>query len=114
MNLVAIMRMALLGFSSTFFMFALAGVLRGIVVGIFIPIFIEIICEITPKAVVGSAISIYSAISSGIANFVFTLLGGLIADYFGYNMLYFGFGVLMFLPLILVIKLGKINLKERL
>ena len=51
MNLVAIMRMALLGFSSTFFMFALAGVLRGIVVGIFIPIFIEIICEITPKAV---------------------------------------------------------------
>lgn len=113
MNVVAILRMTLLGFSSTFFMFALAGILRGVVVGIFIPIFIEIICEITPKAVVGSAISINSAISSGIANFVFTLLGGMIADYFGYHILFFGFGVLMLLPLLLAIKFSKINLKER-
>lgn len=110
MNLVAILRMILLGLSSTFFMFAVAAVLRGIVVGIFIPVFIEIICDITPKAVVTSAVSIYSAISSGIANFVFTLIGGLVADYLGYNMLYFGFGLLMVIPLMLAIRFNKMAL----
>lgn len=114
MNSVAILRMVLLGFSSAFYMFAIAGILRGIVVGIFIPIFIELICDITPKAVVGSAISIHSAISSGIANFVFTFLGGMIADLFGYQALYFGFGLLMLFPLMLALRFNRLNLKTHL
>lgn len=107
MNITAVVRMAILSVSSTFLMFAVAGVLRGMIVGIFVPIFIEIICEITPKAVVTSAVAIYSAVSSGIANFVFTLAGGYIADRFGYEALFLGYGILMLLPLTLALKMNK-------
>ncbi|HSN65620.1 MAG TPA: MFS transporter [Fusibacter sp.] len=107
MNVVSIARMLLLGFSGTFFMFALAGVLRGVIVGIFVPIFIELICEITPHAVVTSAVAIYSAVSSGIANFVFTLVGGFIADQFGYEALFFSYALIMTLPLMLALKINK-------
>ena len=107
MNVVSIVRMLILGFSSTFFMFVLAGILRGIIVGIFVPIFIELICEITPHAVVTSAVAIYSAVSSGIANFVFTLAGGLIADQFGYAALFFSYALIMMLPLLLALKINK-------
>jgi PPP family 3-phenylpropionic acid transporter len=99
--------MLLLGFSSTFFMFALAGILRGVIVGIFVPIFIELICEITPHAVVTSAVAIYSAVSSGIANFVFTLAGGFIADRFGYEALFFIYALIMTVPLLLALKINK-------
>lgn len=107
MNIVSIARMLLLGFSSTFFMFAIAGAMRGIIVGIFVPIFIELICEITPKSVVTSAIAIYSAVSSGIANFFFTLTGGFIADKFGYETLFFSYALIMILPLLLALKINK-------
>jgi len=107
MNIIAVVRMVILSFSSTLLMFAIAGLLRGMIVGIFVPIFIEIICDITPKAVVTSAVAIYSAVSSGIANFVFTLAGGLIADRFGYEALFLGYGVIMLLPLVLAIKINK-------
>lgn len=109
MNLVAIVRMLLLGVSSTFFMFALAGILRGVIVGIFVPIFIEIICEITPHSVVTSAVAIYSAVSSGIANFFFTLLGGFIADRYGYEALFISFGVVMMVPLLLALRINKLK-----
>ncbi len=109
MNVVSIVRLLLLGFSNNFFMFALAGLLRGVIVGIFVPIFIELICEITPRAVVTSAVAIYSAVSSGIANFVFTLAGGLIADQFGYQALFFSYGTVMILPLLLALKMNKVK-----
>jgi len=109
MNVISIARMLLLGFSSTFFMFALAGIMRGIIVGIFVPIFIELICEITPHAVVTSAIAIYSAVSSGIANFFFTLAGGFIADRFGYEALFFSYGVIMLIPLLLALRINKLK-----
>lgn len=109
MNVVAIVRMILLGFSSTFLMFAFAGILRGVIVGIFVPVFIEIICEITPHSVVTSAVAIYSAVSSGIANFVFTLLGGFVADRFGYEALFMSFGVVMMVPLLLALRINKLK-----
>jgi len=106
MNIASIVRMVILGFSSTFFMFVLAGILRGVFVGIFVPIFIELICEMTPHAVVTSAVAIYSAVSSGIANFVFTLIGGLIAEAFGYESLFFSYALIMCVPLLLALKIN--------
>lgn len=107
MNSVSILRMMLLSVSSTFWLFAVAGVMRGLIVGIFVPLFVELICEMTPKAVITSAIAIYSAVSSGIANFVFTLLGGFIADLWGYDKLFLSYGLLMVIPLLLAIKLHR-------
>lgn len=107
MNSVSIARMFLLSFSSTFVLFAVAGVMRGLTVGIFVPLFVELICEITPKAIVTSAIAIYSAVSSGVANFIFTLLGGFIADIWGYDKLFMSYGLLMLLPLLLAIKMHR-------
>lgn len=112
MNSVAIIRMFFLSVSSTFVFFAFAGVMRGLIVGIFVPLFVELICEITPKAVVTSAIAIYSAVSSGIANFVFTLLGGFIADYWGYDKLFLSYGLLMVIPLFLALKMHLTQLKN--
>lgn len=113
MNVIAILRMFILGSSDTIFLFVLAGIFRGIIVGIFIPLFVEVICDITPVSVVTSAVAIYSAISSGIANFVFTLAGGVIADYIGYEMLYFAYGLLMFIPLGLLFTKMATELKSK-
>lgn len=101
MNIIAIVRMFILSVSGSVWMFLIAGIMRGIIVGIFIPLFIELICEITPKAVVTSAVAIYTAVSSGIANFVFTLTGGFMADQLGYQALYLSYGIMMVIPLIM-------------
>lgn len=109
MNLLAILRMAILGIGGTLWVFAVAGVLRGAIVGIFIPLFVELIVEITPKAVVTSAVAIYSATSSGIANFIFTLIGGQVADRFGFEGLFFSYGFVMLVPLLLAIRISKMK-----
>lgn len=109
MNCIAIIRMVLLGFSTSLIHFVFAGILRGVIVGIFIPLLVELICEVTPRAVVTSAVALYSAISSGVANFMFTLLGGFIADWVGYDNLFWSYAAVMMIPLILVIKFGKIH-----
>ncbi len=109
MNLLAILRMAILGIGGTLWVFAVAGVLRGAIVGIFIPLFVELIVEITPKAVVTSAVAIYSATSSGIANFIFTLIGGQVADRFGFEGLFFSYGIVMLVPLLLAIRISKMK-----
>lgn len=101
MNIIAVARMFILSISSSIPFFLLAGILRGIIVGIFIPLFIELICEITPKAVVTSAVAIYTAVSSGIANFIFTLTGGILAEQLGYQTLYLSYGVMMLIPLVM-------------
>ena len=102
MNLIAVLRMVILGTSDVVLLFLMAGVLRGIVAGIFIPLFVEVICDITPSSVVTSAVAIYSAVSSGIATFVFTFAGGIIADQINYEVLFFSYGAVMLLPLILL------------
>lgn len=102
MNLIAVLRMVILGTSDVVSLFLMAGVLRGIVAGIFIPLFVEVICDITPSSVVTSAVAIYSAVSSGIATFVFTFAGGIIADQINYEVLFFAYGAVMVLPLILL------------
>ena len=101
MNIIAVARMFILSISSSIPFFLLAGILRGIIVGIFIPLFIELICEITPKAVVTSAVAIYTAVSSGIANFIFTLTGGILAEQLGYQTLYLSYGLMMLIPLVM-------------
>ena len=101
MNIIAVARMFILSISSSIPFFLMAGILRGIIVGIFIPLFIELICEITPKAVVTSAVAIYTAVSSGIANFIFTLTGGILAEQLGYQTLYLSYGVMMLIPLVM-------------
>ena len=101
MNIIAVARMFILSISSSVLFFLMAGILRGIIVGIFIPLFIELICEITPKAVVTSAVAIYTAVSSGIANFLFTLTGGILAEQLGYQTLYLSYGLLMLIPLVM-------------
>lgn len=101
MNIIAVARMFILSVSSSIPFFLLAGILRGIIVGIFIPLFIELICEITPKAVVTSAVAIYTAVSSGIANFLFTLTGGILAEQLGYQTLYLSYGLMMLIPLVM-------------
>ena len=101
MNIIAVARMFILSISSSVLFFLMAGILRGIIVGIFIPLFIELICEITPKAVVTSAVAIYTAVSSGIANFLFTLTGGILAEQLGYQTLYLSYGLMMLIPLVM-------------
>lgn len=101
MNIIAVARMFILSISSSVLFFLMAGILRGVIVGIFIPLFIELICEITPKAVVTSAVAIYTAVSSGIANFLFTLTGGILAEQLGYQTLYLSYGLMMLIPLVM-------------
>ena len=107
MNVIAIIRMLVLSQSTSLWQFALAGVLRGLLVGIFVPLFVELIIEMTPRAVVTSAISIYSAVSSGIANFIFTLISGFLADYLGYQGLFLTMGIFMVLPLGLAVHMHR-------
>ena len=107
MNVIAIIRMLVLSQSTELWQFVLAGVLRGLLVGIFVPLFVELIIEMTPRAVVTSAIAIYSAVSSGIANFIFTLISGFLADYLGYQGLFLTVGIFMLLPLGLAIKMHR-------
>lgn len=109
MNCLAILRMVLLGFSTSLIHFILAGILRGVIVGIFIPLFVELICEVTPSGIVTSAVALYSAISSGVANFIFTLVGGFIADWAGYDSLFWSYAAVMMVPLVLVMKFGKMQ-----
>ncbi|GAU76313.1 MFS transporter [Fusibacter sp. 3D3] len=103
MNCVSILRMGILSFGNHWGIFIISSILRGVIVGIFIPLFIEVISSMTPKALSTSAISIYSAVSSGIATFTFTLLGGFLADQLGYPFLYGTYGFVALLPLILVL-----------
>lgn len=107
MNVIAIIRMLVLSQSTSLWQFALAGVLRGLLVGIFVPLFVELIIEMTPRAVVTSAIAIYSAVSSGIANFIFTLISGFLADYLGYQGLFLIVGIFMVLPLGLAVQMHR-------
>lgn len=107
MNVIAIFRMLVLSQSTSLWQFALAGVLRGLLVGIFVPLFVELIIEMTPRAVVTSAIAIYSAVSSGIANFIFTLISGFLADYVGYQGLFLTVGIFMVLPLGLAVQMHR-------
>lgn len=101
MNTIAIIRLILLCFGSQWPLFVFTSVLRGILVGIFIPLFIEIVAKITPKELTTSAISIYSAVSTGIATFTFTYLGGIIADNLGYSYLYGIYSIIILIPLAL-------------
>ncbi len=103
MNGVSILRMVILSFGTIWGVFVISSVLRGIIVGTFIPLFIELISSITPRSLSTSAISIYSAVSSGIATFTFTLLGGLLADQLGYPVLYGTYGFVALIPLVLVL-----------
>lgn len=103
MNCVSILRMGILSIGNVWGIFVISSILRGIIVGIFIPLFIEVVSSITPKALSTSAISIYSAVSSGIATFTFTLLGGFLADRLGYPFLYGTYGFVAIMPLMLVI-----------
>ena len=103
MNCVSILRMGILSFGNVWGIFVISSILRGVIVGTFIPLFIEVISSITPKSLSTSAISIYSATSSGIATFTFTLLGGFLADRLGYPVLYGTYGFVAIMPLMLVI-----------
>ncbi|MBF4693167.1 MFS transporter [Fusibacter ferrireducens] len=103
MNCVSILRMGILSFGNIWGIFVVSSILRGVIVGIFIPLFIEVVSSITPKALSTSAISIYSAVSSGIATFSFTLLGGFLADRLGYPFLYGTYGFVAIMPLLLII-----------
>ncbi len=109
MNLTGMTRLLILSFGSSWGMFVISSVLRGGFVGIFVPLFIELISEIAPKSLTTSGISIYSAASSGIAAFLFTLLGGLIADKWGYASLYGVYSVVMIMPMLLFFGLKKTN-----
>lgn len=103
LNLLGVIRMVVLGSSGYFISFLIAGVLRGISVGIFIPIFLEVIAKATDQSILTSAIAIYTAISTGIAVFAFTFVGGFVVENFGYYALYFGFGMVQLLPLTILI-----------
>ena len=108
-TVISALRLITLSYSSYFALFLFAGALRGIVVGIFVPLFVEMISIIAPKAVVASAISIYMAVSTGVASFLFTVLGSLIIENAGYGNLYRFYGLVTLSVLFLAFKLPKIE-----
>ncbi len=103
-TVVSMLRMVLIGLSSYFAMFVIVGVMRGLVVGLYIPIFVELISDITIKELSTSAISIYMAISTGIAVFLFTFLGSFVAA-MSYEWLFFAYGIVSFLALMIIPKI---------
>ena len=101
-NLMSIVRLLYLSTSTHITGFIIGGVLRGLIVGIFIPLFIELISEISPSSVLNSAVALYTAISTGIAVFVFAYIGSLIADHFGYATLFAAYGIFQLVPLAII------------
>ncbi|MBS7528636.1 MFS transporter [Fusibacter paucivorans] len=100
-TLASALRLGILSMSTGYGYFLAAGAIRGVVVGIFIPLFVEMIGDITPKEIVASAISIYTAVSTGIATFIFTIAGSAITAIYGYQALY-GLYAMMTLMLVAV------------
>ncbi|MFC4076657.1 MFS transporter [Salinithrix halophila] len=60
----------------------LTTVSQGLSVGLFIPAALQYIRDLAPKEVKTTAISLYSAVGTGLGNWFFTLIGGMILDGF--------------------------------
>ena len=99
--LVSTLRMLLLVFSSTLLHFLLAGILRGLAVGTFIPLFVEMISASVDENILSSALSFYTAISTGVSVVIFTFGGGFIANHFSYSVLFGLFAVMHLFPLLI-------------
>ncbi|MDK2867200.1 MAG: hypothetical protein PWP38_1515 [Clostridiales bacterium] len=110
-TLASALRLGILSVSTGYGWFLIAGAIRGVVVGIFVPLFVEMIGDITPKEIVASAISIYTAVSTGIATFFFTFVGSAVTAAYGYQVLY-GLYAMMTLILVAVNLLHKKNAQK--
>gem|GEM_PF-907535 len=106
LTLTNMLRMVVLGFSLSFWWFFIAGIIRGVFVGSFIPFFIELIGRMTDDQLVTSGIAIYSAVSTGLGSFVFTMVGSAVTALFNYQIMYFSLAGIIFIDLLL---LGKMN-----
>jgi len=106
LTLTNMLRMVVLGFSLSFWWFFAAGIIRGVFVGSFIPFFIELISQMTDDQLVTSGIAIYSAVSTGLGSFIFTMVGSAVTALYSYQMMYFSLSAIIFINVLLLKKMN--------
>lgn len=109
LTLTNMLRMIVLGFSLSFWWFFAAGIIRGIFVGSFIPFFIELISQMTDGQLVTSGIAIYSAVSTGLGSFIFTMVGSAVTALYSYQVMYFSLSGIIFINVLLLRKMSALT-----
>ncbi|PLR80818.1 MFS transporter [Bacillus canaveralius] len=82
-------------------------VIQGFSLGLFIPAGLQYIREITPVHITATAVTLYSAIGNGFGNWFSTFFGGIIYEQWNIYYVYFFFGILALMGVILNIWLIK-------
>lgn len=67
---------------------------QGLSVGLFIPAALQYVQKIAPREVATTAIALYSAVGTGLGSWFFTLLGGLLLDWFDVFATYLFYGMM--------------------
>ncbi|MCD2338629.1 MFS transporter [Bacillus cereus] len=89
-------------------------IIQGFSLGLFIPAGLQYIRKIAPLNMGTTAVTLYSAIGNGVGNWFYTFFGGVLYEKFSIYAVYFFFGVVSLLGILLtfvLIKLEK-NIKE--
>ncbi|PLR76667.1 MFS transporter [Bacillus sp. V3-13] len=82
-------------------------VIQGFSLGLFIPAGLQYVREITPVHITATAVTLYSAIGNGFGNWFSTFFGGIIYEHWNVYYVYFFFGILALIGVILNIWLIK-------
>jgi MFS transporter, PPP family, 3-phenylpropionic acid transporter len=87
----------------------LSAVLQGFSLGLFIPAGLQYIREITPAHIATTGVTLYSAIGNGCGNWFSTFLAGIIFEQFHIYMVYFFFGILTLVSVLLTVYLIRLE-----
>ncbi|SDW11606.1 MFS transporter, PPP family, 3-phenylpropionic acid transporter [Marininema mesophilum] len=92
-SLVSAARWLFYGYEPSVAWVYITTVSQGLSVGLFIPAALQYVQDIAPKEVKTTAIALYTAAGTGLGNWFFSLLGGVIFDHFGIYSTYLFFGI---------------------
>ncbi|KWW22613.1 MFS transporter [Peribacillus simplex] len=84
-------------------------VIQGFSLGLFIPAALQYIRKVVPAHITVTAITLYSAIGNGLGNWFSTFTGGIILDHSGIYAVYFFYGVLTLIGMLLTIWLMRLD-----
>ncbi|SFS80939.1 MFS transporter [Marininema halotolerans] len=105
-SLVSALRWFFYGYEPSVEWVYITTISQGLSIGLFIPSAIQYVRNIAPKEVQTTAIALYSAVGTGLGNWFFTLLGGIIMDHFHIfaTYLFFGGSTLCGVGMIFIVK----------
>ncbi|PJN89823.1 MFS transporter [Bacillus sp. mrc49] len=88
-------------------------VIQGFSLGLFIPAALQYIRKVVPAHITVTAITLYSAIGNGLGNWFSTFTGGIILDHSGIYAVYFFYGVLTLIGMLLTIWLMRLDNEQK-